>query len=418
MRILLVTEDLPAPILAGAGGHAVLLGNALIESGHHVEMLGRVRAAGVDTNHGFLGRLHARIDLSRTGWKEHKLGVFLPMRRLHMAQRIWRAIKSLGGEWDVIHYHGHLPMLGALVPAKINFVHTLHDQGSECITKTRFRNGAPCTELNAAACAGCAATNPNPIQAAVSAYTVRQYRTLAAKAFTRHQAICVSGFIEKRLREVLVDHYGLRTSVVHNFVDPSSINGATASAGVAAGKARLKPTATVFMAGRIDSTKGFGALLSAIPAARLGEMQVRIAGDGPDLANLRNRYSQLGVEFLGWQDHDVVVAEAHAADVCVVPSICEEACATTILEALFLGKPVFALNRGGTPELCRYERFTGQLRLFPDMGSLAQALLSGLFANLQPVEIRGDLAAVHYRLPEILDIYRNGIEHVNAAGGN
>jgi glycosyltransferase involved in cell wall biosynthesis len=417
MRILLVTEDLPAPILAGAGRHAVLLGNALIESGHQVEMLGRLRAAGVDTNHDFLGPLHARIDLSGTGWKEHKLGMFLPMRRLHVAQRIWCAIKSLRREWDVIHYHGHLPMLGALVPAKINFIHTLHDQGAECITKTRFRNGAPCTELDPAACAGCAAISPNPIQTAMSAYTVRQYRNLAAKAFTRHQAICVSDFIEKRLREVLADHHGLRTSVVHNFIDPSGISRATANPRVTISKTSLEPTVTVFMAGRIDSTKGFGALLAAIPAPRLAEMQVRIAGDGPDFAKLRDHYSPLGVEFLGWENHDRVVEEARAADVCVVPSICEEACATTVLEALFLGKPVLALKRGGTPELCRYERFSGQLQLFDDIASLAQALLSSLFANPQNVKLgRGDLAAVHYRLPEILDIYRNGIEHINAIG--
>src|SRR4051812_4285302 len=102
MRILLVTEDLPAPIVAGAGQHAILLGNALIEAGHQVEMLGRVRVNGVNTNHGFLGPLHACIDLSGTGWKEHKLGVFLPMRRADMTRRIWRAIKSLGKDWDVI----------------------------------------------------------------------------------------------------------------------------------------------------------------------------------------------------------------------------------------------------------------------------------------------------------------------------
>ncbi len=416
MRILIVTEDMPAPILGGAGQHAVLLGNALIESGHQVEMLGSVRAVGVDSNHGFLGPLHARIDLSRTGWKERKLGVFLPMRRWHMAQRIWSAIKRLDKEWDVIHYHGHLPILGALMPAEINFVHTLHDQGAECITRTRFRNGALCTEVDPAACASCAVASPNPVQRAVSAYTVRQYRALSAKAFSRHKAICVSDFIEKRLREVLVEPHALQTSVVHNFIDSTSISRATSVVQVTAGKTTPKPTATVFMAGRIDRTKGFSAVLAAIPAAWLSEMRVRIAGDGPDLANLRDRYGPFGVEFLGWQDHDLVVAETHAADVCVVPSICEEACATTILEALFLGKRVFALKLGGTPELRRYERFPGQLKLFPDITSLVQGLHSELVANRQPVELgRGDLADIRYRLPEILDIYRIGTKHVNGA---
>ena len=418
MRILLVTEDLPAPILGGAGQHAVLLGNALIEADHHVEMLGRTRAPGIDTNHGFQGPLHTRIDLSRTGWKEHKVGAFLPMRRLHMAQRIWTAIQSLKTEWDVIHYHGHLPMLGALIPAEINFVHTLHDQGAECITRTRFRKDAPCEERDPAACAGCAVTRPNSLQAAVSAYTVRQHRTLTAKAFTRHQAICVSSFVENGLRKALAGHQTLQTSVVHNFIDASRINGAVSVEPACIGNASLKTTATVFMAGRIDSTKGFGAFLASIPSDRLVEMRVRIAGDGPDFAYLRDRYSPLGVEFLGWQDRDVVLTETSAADICVVPSICEEACATTVLEGLFLGKPVFALNRGGTPELARYERFPGQLNLFSDMTSLVQAILSKNIVNWKPAEMaNADLADVRYRLPEILCIYRNGASRVNEVAG-
>jgi len=235
---------------------------------------------------------------------------------------------------------------------------------------------------------------------------------LAAKAFTRHQAICVSGFIENRLRYALTGSKALRTSVIHNFIENHAINRATSSP-LEAGKISVKPTVVIFMAGWVDQSKGFGALLSAIPPARFAEMRIRIAGYGPDLANLRNRYGSLGVEFLGWRDHDAVLAETYAADVCVVPSICEEACATTILEALALGAPVFALKRGGTPESYRYERFAGQLQLFPDIESLARALLSVSFNKNVPFAVESDcLAAVHHRLPEILRVYRNGIKHV------
>lgn len=344
------------------------------------------------------------------------MGVFLPMRRLDMTRRIWLAIKKLGREWDVIHYHGHLPMLGALVPAQINFIHTLHDQGGECITKIRIRNGMPCAALDPAVCAGCATSRPNAVQTAISAYAVRHYRTLATKAFTRHQAICVSGFIEKRLREVLTSGQGLRTFVIHNFIDHDGINRAK-SVSIPAGKISDK-SLNIFMAGRIDQSKGFGALLAAIPVARFAEMRIRIAGDGPDLANLRARYGSVGVEFLGWRDHDAILEDTFAADVCVVPSICEEACATTILEALALGAPVFALKRGGTPELHRYERFAGQLQLFPDLESLAQALLSRSFVSPHATGADGVMASVRDRLPEILDVYTKGTEHVKALRGN
>jgi hypothetical protein len=60
----------------------------------------------------------------------------------------------------------------------------------------------------------------------------------------------------------------------------------------------------------------------------------------------------------------------------VVPSICEEACASTIIEGLLLGKTVFALNLGGTPELQAYESAPMQLRLYPAMVALVEGLLA------------------------------------------
>jgi glycogen(starch) synthase len=62
--------------------------------------------------------------------------------------------------------------------------------------------------------------------------------------------------------------------------------------------------------------------------------------------------------------------------VIVVPSVCEEACSTTVLEGLLLGKTVFALRRGGTPELSIYASRPGQLRLHEHLEDLASALLN------------------------------------------
>jgi hypothetical protein len=62
--------------------------------------------------------------------------------------------------------------------------------------------------------------------------------------------------------------------------------------------------------------------------------------------------------------------------VIVVPSVCEEACSTTVLEGLLLGKTVFALRRGGTPELSIYASRPDQLRLHEHLEDLANALLN------------------------------------------
>jgi hypothetical protein len=103
-------------------------------------------------------------------------------------------------------------------------------------------------------------------------------------------------------------------------------------------------------------------------------MEVRVAGSGPDEAALRKSFPW--VTFLGWQTGEQTLQLTNAATAIVVPSICEESCATTVLEALALGKVVFALRRGGTPELSIYTNDESQLQLFDDMLSLVKGLLN------------------------------------------
>lgn len=403
MKVLLVSEDLPAPQLGGAGKHAVLLGNALLEAGHHVEMLGQTRAPGVETTNGFAGRIRADIDLSHTGAKEQALGVFHALRRLHIAHRLWGAIRRCGPDWDVIHYHGHIPLLGALVPAGINFVHTLHDQGSECIIKIRFRDNEPCRARNPAICAGCATLRPNVLQTYVSAHAVRSLRGMARTAFTRHQAIFVSQFLENRFREI-VGPAPLRAHVVHNFIDSSQVRRALQNTERASASSDGRPK--VFLAGRMDRAKGFSAFFDAMPDGLLQRLNVSVAGDGPDLPELQQRHAGRGVHFLGWRDLDSVLLAAARADACVVPSVWEEPCGTTVLESLALGRPVFALARGGTPELVAYQQHPGQLRLFDQMQDLVAAL--GTAESIAPAIAVDGRSDVRARLPAILDVYESG----------
>jgi glycosyltransferase involved in cell wall biosynthesis len=91
---------------------------------------------------------------------------------------------------------------------------------------------------------------------------------------------------------------------------------------------------------------------------------------------------------------------------CIVPSVCEEACSTTVLEALALGRPCLALARGGTPELMRYQRYPGQLRLAPDMPALVGAIAPMLAMAPALPDLRAPFGAdVHQVLPQLLDFY-------------
>lgn len=402
MRILLVTEDVPVNKLGGAGKHAVLLGNALLEAGHEVELLGCMRQVGVDANNDFQGKLHATIDMRRIGLKEVALGIFNPLRRLLIAWRIWTAIQQLPYQkFDVIHYHGHTVELGILVPRHINYVHTLHDQGSECLTMMRFKNGAPCKAKSAFACAGCATkSKPNMLQKVISASAVKLHRYLARQAFTRHKAIFVSDFLQQRFKSIVKNSNKINSIAIHNFTDVKAMQRLFGDDPTLKSE-NVRPI--ILLVGRVDQTKGQKEFLDALPDGIFTKMEMQVVGDGHDLAKLQAKYASRGVVFLGFKSQEDVYKLTMQADVCVVPSICEESCGTVSLEALALGKHVFALSRGGTPEQMRYSVFPNQLQLFEDMQSLTHALSVMNFPDIDySINLKSDVRA---RIPEILDVY-------------
>ena len=411
LRILLVTEDLPVAHLGGAGKHAVLLGNTLIEAGHQVELLGRQRAPGFDGHNDFNGPLHASIDLRGTGWQEHRFGAYLPFRREHAARRVWQAIQALGPQrFDVIHYHGHLTGLGALVPAALPFVQTLHDQGSDCLAMTRFKNGAPCRETNPRACASCATAKPNALQTWLSAAAARRLRRQSVKSFARHQTVFVSDFLRSRFVANVQPALPLRAQVVHNFTSASRLRQALADAPLHAdGKPLL------LMVGRVDASKGFADFLDALPDSVLERWQVCVVGEGPLRTQLQVKHEPRGVQFSGLIDQRLAYHFTARADICVVPSVWDEPCGTTILEALSIGRTTLALRRGGTPELQRYERHPGQLVLGDSIAELVTWLVKAAGQPPSAAVASGvaDDADVLKRVPELLRVYRHAGQAVS-----
>lgn len=399
MRILLVSEDVPAPKLGGLGKHVVRLGNALIQAGHEVTLLG--------TNHhdygacrvevGFDGCFEAGFSLTGTGWKESTLGTFLPYKRPAIARRIARAMLKRADAYDVIHYHGHYPLVGRYIPASVNFVQTRHDQGSECLTHIRFKQGEVCRSSDPRDCAACALNaRSGPIQQTLSAWAVRQYRTETATAFARHKTIFVSDFLRCAFLRHVPAAALEKSQVLHNFIDVETLP--TPQAGT---------SRRILFVGRIDEAKGVMALLDEL-AHFDHDWRLDIIGDGPFRTACEARHASDSVRFMGWQLQAEALAATARADRIVVPSICEESCGTTILEGLALGKPVYALARGGTPELARYELWPGQLHLYDDLAGLARALVmadaalpSGPFA----ARFGADVSAI---VPQLLRLYAHG----------
>jgi glycosyltransferase involved in cell wall biosynthesis len=400
MRILIVSEDIPYPSMGGLAKHALNLARALVRAGHQVDILGGdqhpLSVAGSEGNFG--GRFFGELNGHAAGWKELKLGMFMPPRRTWVARRFARVILRHAPDYDVIHYHGHVPNVARYIPTDINFVQTRHDQGSDCLINTRFRNGAICRETSPAACAGCRAARPNLIQRTVSTAATVRFRREVAVGFQRHKTVFVSDMLHRNLQRTLGPaKWGV---VVHNFTDLRAIEKARTNA--------IAPPASeyhIFVAAKLYPAKGVELFLKHVASRLQPGMVLTIAGDGGDEARLRAEFESAQIRFLGWRTPEQTLAGAAAAHAVVVPSVWEEPCASTILEGLSLGKPVFALALGGTPELSMYGATDDQLRLHGSMAALVEDLVTNM-PRPHARAARPPRTGAEHVVRQLLDIYR------------
>jgi glycosyltransferase involved in cell wall biosynthesis len=370
MRILMVSEDLPTPAMGGLARHVLALCQALIEAGHRVDLMGNddfpLEVTGEVVRFG--GQFFPELRGQFSGWKEMYFGVFMPIKRSLLARRFAQAMQRRADDYEVIHYHGHLPNVAYYLPSTINFLQTRHDQGSDCLIHTRFRRGEVCKDIHPQACAACRTYHPNSLQKYISALAVRRFRYEVQTGFARHKTVFVSDMLRKNLSRYLGEQaWGI---TVHNFIDMSHLQNLSAHHPITLPDDRLR----VFIAAKLYPAKGVSALLRLLEPQLGHQIRMDIAGDGEEEALLRKRYEH--VNFHGWQSMESTLQLAMRAHVIVVPSVCEEACSTTVLEGLLLGKTVFALRRGGTPELHIYASRPEQLRLYENLNDLAHALLN------------------------------------------
>src|SRR6266702_4471959 len=131
---------------------------------------------------------------------------------------------------------------------------------------------------------------------------------------------------------------------------------------------------------RATQEKGVDHLLRAFDRLQPGPILL-YAGDGPAFASLQALRDSLPsrdrIHLLGYRTDREALLEA--ADVCVVPSVWEEAFGLAALEAMARGKPVVATQVGGIPEIIQ-PGVTGLLVPPGNDATLAQAIAS-LLAN-------------------------------------
>ncbi|MFH1184159.1 MAG: glycosyltransferase family 4 protein [Chloroflexota bacterium] len=113
-------------------------------------------------------------------------------------------------------------------------------------------------------------------------------------------------------------------------------------------------TPTILSVGRIVHQKGFDLALIALAGVRDLPWEWRIAGDGPQLGNLKETIVRQGlqdrVHFLGWTDVAGLIKEYQGASLFLFPSR-HEGMPNALLEAMASGLPVIASRIAGNEEL-------------------------------------------------------------------
>ncbi|MCC6858383.1 MAG: glycosyltransferase family 4 protein [Bryobacterales bacterium] len=107
--------------------------------------------------------------------------------------------------------------------------------------------------------------------------------------------------------------------------------------------------------------------------SRIPELEVRIAGNGPEAENLKRLWTELRlgdtVAWLGDVSQETLAKEYNRADVFCLPSV-QEGFGIVFLEAMASGKPVVAARAAAAPEVVRH----GLLVEPEDAEALAEAL--------------------------------------------
>ncbi len=127
---------------------------------------------------------------------------------------------------------------------------------------------------------------------------------------------------------------------------------------------------TILMSGVIEEPmKGFSVLDEAAERLWAKRQDFRVAVTGREVQGPLSAY----LESVGWRSQELLPDLYAGADICVVPSLCEEACGIVAIEAMAAGRPVVASRAGGL-QFSVVDGVTGYLFEPGNAGELADRL--------------------------------------------
>jgi glycosyltransferase involved in cell wall biosynthesis len=249
---------------------------------------------------------------------------------------------------DVVHVHNMLPAFGprALAAARAAgaaVVLHLHNVRLFCAIGVAARDGGPCFR--------CHHRNTIPGLVLNCRESVPQ-ALVYATALARHQPAVfenVDRFVVPseyaREQSALLGVPGDRIEVLRHYLPADAF----------AERSRAGDGEYALVASRLAPEKGID---TAIRAAALADIPLRVAGEGPVRDELVELANLIGgrVDFIGRQDRPAMERELAGAAMVLMPSRYHEFSPYSALEAMAAGVPVVASDLGGLPELIGAER--------------------------------------------------------------
>ncbi|MBE9034022.1 glycosyltransferase family 4 protein [aff. Roholtiella sp. LEGE 12411] len=251
---------------------------------------------------------------------------------------------------DIVHVHNFFPLLSPSIydachKHGVPVVQTLHNYRLACPKAMPFRNGKVCEDCIGelipwpSIVYGCyrnSRVQSSVVTAMITWHRLRntwQERVDAYIVFTEFQ------------KEKMVQA-GLPREKI--YVKPNFIFSPDATAKV------YQRDQYLLFVGRLSEEKGISILIDTYIQENL-HIPLKIVGDGPLRQKLQTKVQNSGyyhvIEFLGFQDKQVVLSLMQHANLLVFPSIWYEGFPLTIAEAFACGLPVLVSKLGGLTEI-------------------------------------------------------------------
>jgi glycosyltransferase involved in cell wall biosynthesis len=351
MRVLLLAQFFP-PDIGGEERHVFNLANTLAGRGHDVAVATQRMADVPDRE-----TLASGVRVHRFATAAMRLpGLYSTSRTHHPPLPDPLGVRELARiarqeRPEVVHAHNWIVNSAVALrrssPAgpRFGLVLTLHDFSHVCATKRLMRMGSPCEGPAVTRCLPCATAQYGAAMGPLTAAATALMRPWKNRAIDH--VVCVSSAVASG------SHIppGPGTSVIPNFVlDEIVLDGPGDAAGPRSGSIPPGVPAEDFLlfVGELSRDKGLPTLLRAYES--LGRERPRLLLVGRRTPDTPGRLPD-GAEMRAEWPHEHVMAAFRRCLFAVLPSICLDACPTTVLEAMASGRPVIATATGGIVDM-------------------------------------------------------------------